>query len=546
MDQHVFQQSLNTSDNDVPFKSRSYVFMNDNNNSSYSSGQVFFDLATLSNANKYIDFQNSFITMPLVLALQTTGAAVLTGNVENAFALSLKNGVHHLIDSLSLQITNNGVVNSTQFSNLDINYKIISQFSNDDAQVLKDTLLFGLDSVETIGFTGAASLNGIASTEYNNVIQTAAPSVAGGWGTQYSTQNQGRLNRMRDTSFDPTSTNAAAFTGVNQCVSSIKNYVANSLSTASIIYHIMAVIPLRFLHPIFTALPLTKGIYATLVLNTNTQCNAAITIAGNAYTGCVLSMQHQTLPFMISPNSAAGSTGLRCPAATTLNASLAIAKSYDGQVNSTFYNSCRFYASCIEMEASHEEMYLTNLPSKVVKYNDLLNFQTLSIGSNSSFSQVLTNQVARVRYLIGIPIIDTAANGGINPMASPFTSCPGTCMPYATITNFNVLLSGVQVYPANISYGFESYMEEIRPSGSINGGLSIGMNSGLISKGDWEIGYRYIVVDLSRKVSPADDNVGRSIQVIGTNSSPKTMTIQWIVAYEREICISTATGNLIL
>ncbi len=82
---------------------------------------------------------------------------------------------------------------------------------------------------------------------------------------------------------------------------------------------------------------------------------------------------------MVSPISVAGGTGLKLPALTlTVNASLA-------------------------MDSSH-------------KYSQ---------------TQLLV-------YLLGVPIIDSATNGGLNPMQSPFTSCPATTASYAYVNNFNI------------------------------------------------------------------------------------------------------------
>jgi len=544
MDNHVYAQSLNKETSpDAPFKTRSFVYTTDTNNGSYPNGSISFDLATLSNSNKYIDFMNSFVTIPLVMTLNS---AALTSNVENAFALSLKNGFHQLIDSIGVTITNNSVVNTTSFTNLDINYKILSQFSNDDAYLLKDTLGFSMDTPESIAFNAAATVNAPIG-EYNNLIVPVLSTVANGWGPAYCTSNVGRLVRMKDTSFDPAAANPTAFTSAPICASVAKNYCASSASTTSIIYHIMATIPLRFLHPIFVALPLCKGIYCTLTINTNTQCSSTTTTtAASLYGNVTNTLQRTCIPYMISPNSTAGGVGLRMPAATLITAAIAIGKSLDGAATSAFMSNCRFYASMVEMEASHEEAYLMSMPSKKIKYNDILQFQTTAVGANGNISQVLTNQVARIRYLLGIPILDNSVNNNLNPMSSPFSSCPGTTAAYSHLSQFNILLSGSPVYPQNISYGYENYMSEIRGSGAINGGLTVGVNSGLLSKSDYESGYHYIYVDLSRKISDADDNVGRSIQVIGTNNANKTMQYIWIVGYQREIEINVATGNLII
>jgi hypothetical protein len=71
------------------------------------------------------------------------------------------------------------------------------------------------------------------------------------------------------------------------------------------------------------------------------------------------------------------------------------------------------------------------------------------------------------------------------------------------------------------------------------------MSSGLISQNDFENGYRFIVADLSRTPSEATDNVSKSIQVIGTNTGDKMITIYWFLVFERSVEIDVQTGSLI-
>ena len=196
-----------------------------------------------------------------------------------------------------------------------------------------------------------------------------------------------------------------------------------------------------------------------------------------------------------------------------------------------------------------EQMYLSKNPTKVIKYDDFLTFQTLNVGVGANFSQILTNSISRVRKLVGIPMISGSFNqagtaGFINPMASPFTSCPGTTARNA-ITNFNVLLSGSNLYQANYNYGWEQFIQELRKTNSINGGSSMGLTSGLISQTDFEHGYRFLVSDLSRTPGESSDNVAKSLQVVGTNSGLLPIDVIWLVFYEREIQIDIQTGTLI-
>jgi hypothetical protein len=183
--------------------------------------------------------------------------------------------------------------------------------------------------------------------------------------------------------------------------------------------------------------------------------------------------------------------------------------------------SVRAYCCLYDLTPQAESMYLSKVPTKVIKYNDFLSFQTLGIGPGANFNQILTNSIAKGRRLIGVPMISGSSNyagssGTISPMNSPFTSSPNITSS-TPITNYNVLLSGTNLYQQNLNYSSEHYIQEIRGQ-SLYGGLSLDMSSGLISQLEYESGYRFIVSDLSRTPSEASDNVSKSTQVIGTNS----------------------------
>ena len=109
----------------------------------------------------------------------------------------------------------------------------------------------------------------------------------------------------------------------------------------------------------------------------------------------------------------------------------------------------------------------------------------------------------------------------------------------------NVLISGTNLYQQNYNYDYEAFQQELRKTSAINGGDSMGCNSGLISQDDFSNGYRFIVNDLSRTQSQATDDIGKSVQVIGTNAGNYAIDITWLVFYEREIEIDLQSGSLI-
>jgi hypothetical protein len=271
------------------------------------------------------------------------------------------------------------------------------------------------------------------------------------------------------------------------------------------------------------------------------------------YTSVSSSSQNGQVPYMISPTGEGN--GLNLGSANPvkkLELSIAIARNQINSSGQTFSHpsltSVRAYCCLYDLTPMAESMYLSKVPTKVIKYNDFLSFQTLNIGPGANFNQILTNSIAKGRRLIGVPMISGSSNyagtaGTIAPMNSPFTSSPNTTSA-TPITNYNVLLSGTNLYQQNLNYSSEHYIQEIRGQ-SLNGGMSLGMSSGLISQLEYESGYRFIVSDLSRTPSEASDNVSKSVQVIGTNSGKHNIDIHWFLEFSREVEIDIATGSLI-
>jgi len=568
MDATTLDNSLFPQENLFDFQNRQFVYLPDQNNGSYPSGQVTFDLASLSNSGKYVDWSSSFLSIPIVMNLNSSSGSFIA-DTENVFAMSLKNGVHQLINSIQCEITNNSVVNLTNFSNLDINYKLLTSMSTDDVANLAPSILFGKDSAESFSYSGGSTA-ATSLGEINNNIKSVLFSPSGGWGATEFAVNQGRIQRMKYTSFDPAATQVAKYTDTDKVKTTFKNYA--TYSTTNITYYILATIPLRILHDIFRKLQLTKGMYMRLLLNTNT--NVEIQETRTAGTGVVTAYTltkcpASVTPFIISPASGTATTGNSSSTGfvngtttkTIATINIGSVTTGAGTTLSHSITQCRLYGCVYEMTPLMEQKYLSVLPQKKILYNDILSFQVLNTATNSQFSQILTNGISRARYLLIVPQHAAATHGSTNPsdttlaassiisgtpMSSPYTSSPATCLPYSSITNFNVLESGVAHYQTNINYKFENWLEEIRGSNSLQGGLQLGLSSGILSQQDYENGYGFIYVDLSRKQSQASDDVARSIQIVGTNSSKASVDLYCIIGYEREITVNTANGSLVI
>ena len=248
---------------------------------------------------------------------------------------------------------------------------------------------------------------------------------------------------------------------------------------------------------------------------------------------------------------------------TELTASIGIGKSYDGTVAHPSGNSTRFYATVYDASPAYEERILQTMPVKQVYYDDILSFEIKGVNAGENVSRILSNGISKARYMIIQPLLSATMNGSAtiagqttftaghtmnSPMNSPFSSAPATCVPYGGggLSNFNVLISGSNLYQSNINFGWEEFLTQMRGSNSVNGGQSVGLSSGLISQSDWENGYGFVYVDLARKVSMASDEVSRSYQVQFTNNTNVQCDYIVIIGYERQLGISLATGSLVV
>jgi hypothetical protein len=144
---------------------------------------------------------------------------------------------------------------------------------------------------------------------------------------------------------------------------------------------------------------------------------------------------------------------------------------------------------------------------------------------------------------------DSSSATGIpigSPLVSPFSSSPGSCAPYARVSNFNVLIGNRPYLSQNVNYGWEIFFNEITKSNTTFGNAIQGLSSGLLDKNAWEKNHGYVYVDLSRWESLADDNAEKNVGLSFTNSCNVTCDYHCFLIYEREIKINTSTGAIML
>jgi hypothetical protein len=210
-----------------------------------------------------------------------------------------------------------------------------------------------------------------------------------------------------------------------------------------------------------------------------------------------------TCPYMISPICAAAavgtSTGLVIAAPTAdkvATISIQIAKN----TNTHQLTCCRILSTI------QEEDYLKSVPQITIKFENYA-YRNTGLTNIKPAKKVFNTQLfmtqTKVRGILLIPQISSVVHGGTiaslsteayaagvgslgSPMVSPFSSSPGTCCPYARVSELNVFVGNTPWFYQDVTYGWEMYNNEILKSKTPFGNAIRGFGGGLLDQHAWE------------------------------------------------------------
>jgi len=194
----------------------------------------------------------------------------------------------------------------------------------------------------------------------------------------------------------------------------------------------------------------------------------------------------------------------------------------------TSLTSCRLYAPLYKFNPLAEHRYLSLSPTKRVEYEDVFQYQFTGVN---------------VGDVLVVPFLSSSANDGMNPFLSPYSTAGATPDPIP-LQQFNILLSGVNLFLENEEYDFQAFSHQLASSYQLNGGLTTGLGSGLIGKFEFENLYRYYYGNASRSL-PSEEGVTRSVQIVGKNASAQQISLMVFVAFKRSMVVDILTGSRI-
>jgi hypothetical protein len=324
-------------------------------------------------------------------------------------------------------------------------------------------------------------------------------------------------------------------------------------------WKIYAKLRLKDLADFFDKAPLLKGSTMRFYINTNqskvkfTSTKAVLVAADSTITtNSILSLTDVsvigglTCPLIVSSNQL-GQGGSAIPATTTdtFDLSVSIYRNTFSQVGTvaaitTPLTACRLYAPVYTFNPIAESKYLSLAPTKRVKYNDIFQYQFNNVAP-SNFNFLVSNGISNIQSVLVVPFLSSSATftnaagssatPAYNQQLNPFNATPAMPDPIM-LTNFNILISGVNLFLNNENYDYEAFCTQLAQSNQLNGGLTTGLASGLISEKMFTQAYRYYYGNASRHL-PSEDGVSRSVQIVGVNASSKPCDIMVFVEFQK-------------
>ena len=569
----VFDMSSMSEGTPSVFVRKDWLSILDNQNQNYQGNQSVIDTSQLANSNKYMNYREAYLTIPMLLTLtQSIGStatwdcALADGTKSPDYVVGLKNWYGSIIHSFTLDYNGTTIIQQTPYLGLWNTFKLMTSLSYNDIISSGSQLGFFPDDGTSWRYSGTADTNGIIGTS-NNRNAGAFPVVADQF-NQFDPYNPGFLRRQQGWNFDPaglTGTGADAYSTLLPTANMNilwKSYLFNKVSAtnaggatttqAVVQFAITAQVYLKHIASFFERVPLLKGVFMKLTLNLN-QSSVVFSVngAGNFATCAVSSPLGGVSPIMIS--SKTGSNGAKDLVEGTYICSLAVGRNCLNTTQtsalpapgvSPLGGSILLNVPAYTFNPVFETSYLS-APVKKIVYTDIYQYQIvnqITAGSGGTFNNLITNGIANIKSVLVLPYYSASANGNITPIQSPFdTAGAGTTSPLCLLTQFNIQVSGQNAIYNTERYAYEQFLNQLYGVNAVNGGMTDGLTSCLIDQKQFEMSYCYYYVNVGRML-PVEEAVPKSVNVLGTNMSGKAIDLFVFIEYGVEVSIDILTG----
>lgn len=487
------QSSENQDSPDEVFLQKQLLYQLDSNGSSdYSRNEVEFVTSSWSNSGKFLNLREGFAVIPLVFEVESNNAI---GNLE----LKLKSDNLNIINSFMCDYNNENVVQANPEISPYLQFVKNTTSSFDDTKLMAHTGLRDTTQYKWEYSDG----NGVymESDEFDKI---PSPFYV------ENSQKELLLGTITEKS------------GINY---------AKKTDTYIHYYYYNCFIRLKDL-PFMDKMVMSRGSNIRMLFTLN---QLELTISNDS--GTVkqsINKKGSSCPFLLKLDDVMGLVGTD---GDHLTVKCNVAKTTTSQTHAL--GQARLYAPAYTLSPEVKKSFEVS-PQRHLVYNDI-HMNHIRKVPPGSFNYLVTNAISRLKRLIIVPYHTENGTLGWDSLSSPFTE-DGLCHPApCTIQDFNVSVSGVNIYSTSRKFKFEQYLDELDCSFGSEGGLIDGQTTGLFGLQDYESNQGYIVVDMSRKSEP-DETVPVSIEISGSLGGSKHMDFLCYLELEKDITIDCITG----
>jgi len=543
---------------------KDWLSLLDNQNGQYSGNSSVIDTSQLSNSNRYMYYPSAYLQIPMVMTLtadaNSANFAPATAATTADYACGLKNWFGSIIHSIQADWNGVTVLQQTNFQGLFNTFKLITTLSYNDILTQGSEIGFYPDDALAVVFNAAASVNGVGTCFTQNAMTVP---VVSGVDTTYNSGNIGFFKRQQYINYDPaglTAPNSAAFSTLLNGASATlayKSYIFTKVDGGAgargvVQWAINGIVRLKHLHHLFEKMPLLKGVYLKITLQLNNS-SVNFTSAGAAGNLSIISASSNSggvVPIQIASAAASNGSVAAFGFAGNYTVSLSVGATclvssqsvVAGVVPSPLARSISLNIPSFVMAPSFESAYLSS-QIKTIEYEDIYQYQVLNTGASASFNALITNGLSNISKILVLPYFTTAANGGVNPLSSPFDGAgTGVTSPLCLLQNFQVVVSGQNALYNTQKYSYQQFVEQLAGANSVNGTETDGLCSGLVGLLDFETAYNYYYVDISRMLD-IERSVPKSVTIQGTNLSAKAIDLIVFISYRQTLKVDVLTGN---
>lgn len=524
-DDYVLNNTMENMTLSNNFKNKQFYTVQDNN-SNYSTQQIYFQLSNIYNLNRYNDWSNAYIIIPVNVNVSspdgylddTKNYVVLKNNLQliNSFNCSVNQTVIH-------QATNNineylNFLKHTEITNNTLNSFDYLNFYEED-----EDLFTGVNAKHVITLDASNKVDNIrlAVSQLDSVKKKVS-----------------KLKNSDIENFNYLATSSGNKTGgiyeslIDKKIVSEPNKVHN--------YEFYCYIKLSDLSSFFQNCGMMRLFLDNLNLSFNGGSSVYKTNGADEQdmTDFTNSYQYNTCPILITGDilrlnyAASGSVPAFNKVANKL---ITFKVEIAGGV--MLKKNCEMVIPSFQLDPTVENRYLSS-PTREFYYRDVYYTPAPNLQASSDFSIKLNNSIANAIGVLVLPYFNKK-----NVRNSPVNIEPNLPTLGIALKNLNLNVGGVNVLLQNSNYNYEMFLNNLENGciNVLNGGFNL--ESSLLSLKKFNHSHRFYYFNCQNLEKV--ENVSQSVELKGANNSNVAIDLSIFIIYNRKVVISKTNGQIL-